>query len=63
MNPCTEMIDARFDRNTAGGEINKNEGPDIRFDGSIFAEPWAALHNAELWGAHVPPKLNSNPLK
>jgi hypothetical protein len=63
MNPCTEMIDARFDRNTAGPEIDKSEGPNIRADAIIFAESWAALHNAELWGAHVPPKLNSNQLK
>jgi hypothetical protein len=46
----------------AGDEIDKDEGPDIRFDGFISAEPWAARHNAETWG-HLPPALTAKQQK
>ena len=62
MNPCTTLIDAPIERNMAGDEIDKDEGPDIRFDGFISAEPWAARHNAETWG-HLPPELTTNQQK
>ena len=31
-----------------------------RSDAIVFAEPWAAQHNAELWGSHRPPDLKAN---
>ena len=42
--------------------IDNAKCPDDRSDVIVFAEPWAAQHNTELWGKHRP-ELKTDPGK
>ena len=40
--------------------FDNSKCPDDCSDAIVFSEPWAAQHNAELWGEHRPPDLSAN---
>jgi len=44
-------------------EVGNGNRPDDRSDAIVFAEFWAARHNAELWGSPPSPEPETDPGK
>jgi len=44
----------------AHSPIGRDKWPDDSREAIAFAEPWASLHNAQLWGSSQQPAANPN---